>query len=275
MTSLALLLVACTTDDGGLADTDLTSERTLDNCGGTVSADVPEPYATWFLCADVAVVDGYLNVYSSNLPPHPSPYYPTDSDNYVEFDTRTGEWHQNPNTIAAQELLLSIPLEPTAKGITVTEALVDVEAGTSEEEFRTDWQGVTVDGTALFAGVAAPGDDIMEEEYTFDVYEGHPQNTGVYHHHGTNPAAVAVAEAVGEPDVEFYGLMCDGTVVLGCDEPDGTAVDAADLDAQSGHVATLVGPDGTTWFTDRYHAHACDDFGRTLAPEIAYYSDGC
>jgi hypothetical protein len=67
---------------------------------------------------------------------------------------------------------------------------------------------------------------------------------------------------------EIYGIMCDGTVVLGCTEADGTAP-AGDLDAQGGHVHD-VGDGTTTWFTARYHTHVCES-GRRFTPEIRYY----
>lgn len=283
--ALVLPLGACATDSDSGSDLvdDVNTTASLDTCGGTVEADVPEPFQGWFRCADIAVSGSTVNVHSTGIPPHPSPYFPESSENHVAFDTRGGDWHQNPNELSAQEMTLSLPLDPTPKGITITEAMVDESAGTSTDEYAAEWQGIGLDGTALFTGTAAPGDVIADEEYTFDLWEGHPQNTGVYHHHGANPAALAVLEAVGlvtttvpgEAEVELYGLMCDGTVVVGCAELDGTAVDAADLDAQNGHVADVVGPDGEVFFAGRYHTHACAALGRTLTPEIRYYSDGC
>lgn len=284
MTLIALFagtFLACAPDSD--LDTDLTATKSLAECGGTVDADVPEPFQSWFWCTDIALTDTAVSLYSTGIPPHDSPYFPETSENYVAFDTRGGDWHQNPNEIAAQEMLLSLPLDPTPKGITITDDMVDESAGTSTEEYAVEWQGIGLDGTALFTGTAAPGDVIADEEYTFDLWEGHPQNSGVYHHHGSNPAALAVLEAAGvvtttvpgEAEVELFGLMCDGTVVLGCDELDGSAVDADALDAQNGHVATLSDADGTVLFEERYHTHACAELGRTLTPEIRYYSDGC
>jgi hypothetical protein len=284
-------LAACTSAgendsvDSAAVDTSDTASDTwsLDTCAGTVDDGVPEPFASWFRCADVAVVDGDVVFHATSLPPHPSAYYPEGDANHVAWDDRGGQWHQNPNEISAQELLMKIPVDPTPKGITITEAMVDEQAGTSQEEYRGDFQGIGLDGTALFTGVAAPGDLITEEEYTFDLYEGHPTDVGVYHHHGANPAALAVlvwlgvdtTTVPGSAEVELYGMMCDGTAVLGCTELDGTAVTADELDAQNGHVATLKAADGTTLFTDRYHVHACAALGRTLTPEIQYYEGTC
>lgn len=281
------LLFACGAATDSTADTEATAASgalTLDNCGGTVEDGVPEPWASWVLCTDLSATDTTLTVHSTDLPPHPSPYYETDSANWEAFQNEDGQHHQNPNTIASQAMSLQIPLDPVAKGITITADKVDEMAGDDDDEYRAQWQGVGIDGTALFAGTAAPGDDIEQEEYTFDEWEGHPQDTGVYHHHGANPAALAVLAHVGATDttvpgegsVEWYGVMCDGTMVLGCDEFDGSAPDPDTLDAQNGHVGDLAGPDGEVWLAARYHVHACADLGRWLTPEIAYYeTDAC
>lgn len=283
-------LAACaggvSTDDTGPADTgdtaDATGLRTLATCGTDVGADVPEPWASLFACAEIVYAGDHLAFHATALPPHPSPYYPQDDPNWVAFDTRDGRWHQNPNELSAQDLLLNIPLDPTPRGITITAAMVDEEAGTSRDEYHAQNQGVGLDGTALFTGVAAPGDDIEEELYTFDTYEGHPQESGVYHHHSSNPAALAVladrglvtTTAPGEAEIELYGVMCDGTFVLGCPELDGTTPTASALDAQGGHVGDLTLANGDSFGAARYHVHACGAYGRDLTPEIQYYDDG-
>lgn len=280
---MLLLLLACAgpaKDDTAADDTASSAALTLDTCETSVDTSLGAPW-TWFRCATITVTGEDVVIHTNGLPPHPSPYYPTDDPNWEAFDSRDGEWHQNPNTIAEQDITLRVPLEPTAKGITITDEMVDRSAASSEDEYHGATQGVGIDGTMLFAGFAAPGDDIAEEEYTFDLYEGHPEMTGTYHHHGANPAALAVLEANGlvtstEPgaaELELYGFMCDGTVVIGCDELDGSAV-SGDLDGQNGHVGDLADKDGRTLFTSRYHIHACSALGDHLTPEIQYYDDG-
>jgi hypothetical protein len=290
---LPLTLGACAgkADDTGAIDTggsggdDTASAdglRTLANCGGSIGSGVPEPFASWFDCVDIAVDGDNLLFQSVGLPPHKSPYYPEDDPNYEAFDTRTGDHYKNPNELSSQVLTLSIPQNPTPKGITITADMVNVSAGDSTEEYHAEVQGMGLDGTNLFTGTAAPGDDISAEEYTFDLWEGHPQNSGVYHHHGANPSALAVlvdrgvatSTTPGTNTVELFGLMCDGTVVIGCTELNGDSVSSAELDAQNGHVADVLGPDGSVFFAERYHVHACDALGRHLTPEIQYYDDG-
>lgn len=271
--ALSLPLLAACADD---------TVRTLETCDTTVDDDVPAFFRELYRCVDVTLADDGVAVSTIDLPPHPSPYYAESHPNWEAFDARGGTHFQNPNELAEQDMTITVPLDPTPKGISITEAMVDLEAGTSDEEYPGG-NGVALDGTVLFAAMAAPGDDIEEEEYTFDTYEGHPQNTGVYHHHGPSPAPLAVlvevgwatTDAPGEAEVEVFGIMCDGTVLLGCTELDGAAPDASDFDAQNGHLHDLVGGDGTTYFTGRYHTHMCDGvYDHRYTPEIQYY-EGC
>ena len=125
----------------------------------------------------------------------------------------------------------------------------------------------------IFATMTVPADDISDEEYTFDLYEGHPTDQGTYHHHGANPAALAVTTWLGLDGLELYGVMCDGVLVLGCTELDGG--DPGALDAQNGHEADVEYPSGTVLFANRYHVHACAALGRTLTPEIQFYEGEC
>jgi hypothetical protein len=174
-----------------------------------------------------------------------------------------------------------MPLEPVARGITIDSSLVDGLAGTSTLEYPLGAIGVAVDGVAIYSGLAAPGDRIDTEQYTFDDYEAHPDNRGSYHYHTATPGpleALAHAGLVthttpGAAELEIYGVLCDGTVVLGCTELDGSAPRTDDLDAQNGHVHDLVDRAGTVELRARYHTHVCPARlpGDRYTPEIMYY----
>lgn len=264
----ALLLAACSSGTTGGDEV-----RTLDNCGTNVAADVPAFYKKYFRCADISLSGGSVVIKSIGLPPHKSPYY-AEGPNSVAFDTRNGERQQNPNMIEEQSFTMTIPSAPVAKGLTINAALVDRQAGTSNEEYRGAPLGVSLDGVAMFHGVAAPGDDIATEEQTFDAHEGHPQNTGMYHYHAGSPGPLEVMQAAGEAEVELYAVMCDGTLVLGCTELDGSSPDGADFDSQNGHVKDIADKSGTTHFAQRYHTHVCRSrfTQHKYAPEIQYHS---
>ncbi len=274
------LLAACTPTD--TADTAGDGLRTLETCATTVADDVPAFFGALYRCVDVSLAGANVVVSTVDLPPHTSPYHEESDPNWVAFDDRGGTHFQNPNRLAEQAMTVTIPVEPTPKGITITADMVDLEAGTSVDEYPGG-NGVSLDGTVIFAAMAAPGDDIAQEEFTFDSWEAHPQNTGVYHHHGPTPGPLAVLVDIGwattsvpgAAEIEVFGIMCDGTVMLGCTEMDGTEPDADDFDAQGGHVHDLVGADGTAYFTGRYHTHVCDGvYAHRYSPEIQYY-EGC
>jgi hypothetical protein len=265
--SVSLVLVACG-DDGGPVNPEL---RTLDTCETDIDPAAPAFYATYFRCVDVALDGDDVVITSTSLPPHLSGYYPAEDPNYIEFDTMDGERFKNPNTIAEQAISIRIPADPALKGVTIDDALVDGTAGTGEEYGGE--QGVALNGVSMFAGFAAPGDDIEQEQFSFDPYEGHPQNTGRYHYHGASPGPLEVLAAAGiSGDVELYGVMCDGTLVLGCTELDGTTPAGA-LDAQGGHVHD-VGDGTTVHFAGRYHTHVCPGTYASFAPEVQAHVDG-
>ncbi len=272
-----LLLSACTP---GTGDNDVA--RTLSTCETSVADDVPAFFQELYRCVDIVLAGDDVAISTTDLPPHPSPYYEETHPNWVAFDDRGGDYHANPNMLSEQAMTVTIPLVPTPKGITITDDMVDLEATTSPEEYPGG-NGVALDGTLLFAAMAAPGDDITQEEFTFDLYQAHPQNTGVYHYHSPTPgplevlvdAGWATTSELGLAEVEVFGIMCDGTVFLGCTELNGAEPDAADFDAQGGHVHDLLGEDGTLYFEDRYHTHACEGvYDHVFAPEIQYY-EGC
>jgi hypothetical protein len=268
-----------TTVDAGDLDAP-SGARTLDTCTTSIAADVPAFYARYFRCVTITKTATGVAIVTEDLPPHLSPYYPDGDPNHVAFDTRGGTHDQNPNRIAAQALTINVPSTPVASGALISAATVDGQAGTSQEEYRLGAVGVALDSVALFTGTAAPGDDIADERFTFDRYEAHPEQRGAYHYHSPTPGPLEVLRAAGAvttttpgaAEVELYGILCDGTVVLGCTELDGTAPPAG-LDAQGGHVGDLRAADGTSFFTARYHTHVCNDArGHAYTPEIHYYT---
>ena len=68
--------------------------------------------------------------------------------------------------------------------------------------------------------------------------------------------------------------MCDGTLILGCTELDGSDPFSSDFDAQNGHLQDIK--DGTNVFPpNRYHTHICTDTytDHKFTPEIQYYDE--
>jgi hypothetical protein len=264
--------------EGGVAG----GARTLASCTTSIAAGVPDFYKKYFRCVTVTTTADGVTIETTDLPPHLSSYYGVGNANYAPFDTSRGAaYHANPNVLKETASRITVPNAPVAKGVIVTAALVDGLAQTSPLEFGLGAVGVALDSVALFNAVAAPGDKIDTERFTFDSYEAHPAPGGAYHYHSASPGPLEVLAAngliatpkVGSAELEVYGIMCDGTVVLGCTELDGTARVAAGLDAQGGHVHDLKDKDGVVHFANRYHAHVCEkDGGRAYTPEIQYYA---
>ncbi len=232
--ALGLLFVAGCGDSG----LDNTEPITLSSCTESISAGVPAFYSTYFACVDVSAATGGTAVTSDGLPPHPSPYYPSDNPNYVGWDDRGGTHNQNPGEIGTIDFTITVPANPVAKEIEITAANVDNTMNTSNDEYAAGPVGVALNGVAIYAAMAGPGDVLAEEAFTFDLYEGHPAGSSYHYHFETpGPLEVLVDKGLsntsdpGAGDLELYGIMCDGTVVLGCTELDGTIPDGADFDA--------------------------------------------
>lgn len=295
--ALLIFSLACAdksgvTDDTGAGGDDTSADDTgggsgaysLNTCTTSFGSGVPAFFSTFFQCVTVTHSGGSTTLTGNGLPPHASPYYEESDPNWEAWDARGGDWHQNPNQISTQSISVTIEDEPVSRGLSIGVDLVDGMAATSQKEYGGPVTlGLALDGVSLFHGVAAPGDDISQERYSFDTWEGHPQDSGVYHHHSANPAALSVLEHLGftttntpgAAELELYGIMCDGTVVMGCTELDGSTPDSGDFDAQNGHVHDLVGEDGTVYWANRYHTHLCEGvYDDEYTPEIQYY-EGC
>jgi hypothetical protein len=280
MKKSAILLVVLGCGSGSPASVDATvdgasGERTLDDCETSIDPSVPAPYATMFRCVTMSATSTDLVITTRGLPPHKSYYYGAASPNYEAWDDRGGAYHANPNTLSEHDATFTIPLAPVSRNLTISSALVDGVANTSGDEYRGGPVGAALDSVFLFDALAAPGDDIAQEQYTFDEWNAHPAPGGEYHYHEGSPGPLAVLTRAGVTGVDVYGIMCDGTLVLGCTELDGSAPNTADLDAQNGHVHDVTGMGAT--LVARYHVHLCPtwtDHPRPYTPEIQFY-DSC
>ena len=250
-------------------------------CETQVGDGVPEFYRRYFRCAQIDLDGDSVRIQSDGQPPHRSYYYGEDSALFEPFDfSRGADYRPNPNGIGGTGFVLRIPVQPVEAGRTVDAASVNALTGdATDSPFGV--AGVALDGVALFNPLAAPGDDIEDEKFSFDSYAGHPEQRGTYHYHAVSPGPLAVLQSLGftttsipgAGGIELYGIMCDGTVVMGELELDGSAV-AADLDAQSGHAHDLVAADGVVLLTNRYHVHIAAEIGlepRGLTPEAQFY----
>lgn len=282
MPTLAVLIFLLSGCDSDTASVELTLANCAESATGVVAF-----YTNYFACSDISAATGGTRLSTDDLPPHPSAYYPSGDPNNVPFDTRGGTHHQIAGSaIGVNNFDMTVPDSPVPKGITIDAALIDNEMGSSVYEYPAGAAGMSLNGVVIFAAFAAGTMDLEDEQDTFDLYEAHPTpmppTGGIYHYHFNTPGPLEVlvdrgyssSSTPGVGDIELYGIMCDGTLVLGCTELDGSAPSDGDFDAQNGHLHDIS--DGTTThFTDRYHTHVCPAQwpGYIFFPEIAYYDD--
>ena len=287
----------------------------LETCETDIATDVPQFFQDYFQCvkARMSSSGNYVNLYFSSLPPYESWYYDamnatsSSNPNWIPFESFAAGSYQNPNVISELDIVISIPVNPTVRsqiangdsddGLELIDAgAVDGEVGTNDYEYPMGVIGSALNGATMYNPCAAPGDVIEDEALSFDLYSGHPGGPA-YHYHTNSPGPLEVLAhkglvtntTPGSAELEIFGINCDGVVVMGCTELDGSAVDPTDWDAQNGHVHDMVGADGTVYFEDRYHTHICytditdedtdgvspnDNLGydqHEFTPEISYY----
>ncbi len=167
---------------------------------------------------------------TQNLPNHKSPYYDTNHALYEDYNGTNTEWRKNPNAIAAQNIVFSIPLKPEEAAIKEPTPMGPI--------------GISRNGVVFFNQYAAGGSPLTNEINSFDQYLGHPTGRDQYHYH-IEPTFLT--QTYGED--AFLGLLSDGFPVYGPLE-NGAVITNSDLDIYHGHTGvTKDFPEGI------YHYH--------------------
>ncbi len=127
-------------------------------------------------------------------------------------------YDHNPNAIARQTVLLSLPLHPKSapRPLCVPMGMI----------------GVAVNGVAIFNALDDASRDALAHE-TQDACEGHPQARGIYHYHSIPPCLTGTTVKAQE---RLVGYALDGYPIYGPRGTDGKLLTDADLDACHGHV---------------------------------------
>ena len=274
----------------------LSSYYDLQSCKTDIAEDVPIFFHKYFHCvtAKLSKSGNYINLYYNGLPPYSSWYYSPNSPNYVEYQSQGNGYYKNPNIISENNYVISIPVTPTKiSNHQIGENAVDGKIGTDSYEYPMGSVGAALNGANLYNPLARPGDVIEDEIFSFDLYSGHPVN-GEYHYHTSSQGPLEVLKhkmpaqisniLPGSSEIELYGIMCDGTVVMGCTELDKSKPNISQLDCQNGHSHDILDEDGTLLLQDRYHTHICysslneKDFSgngcedHEFTPEVSYYT---
>jgi hypothetical protein len=195
--------------------TDVTETVTMINspvsltCTTNIATDAPDWIKNNFHCVTVKVCSSTYTITTNDLPPYKTNYYSASSGKQTTFPSTglsdSSARTKNPNTIATQAITMTIPKTPTAKT-----SGYDATTGSG-----LDCIGISTYGVCLFNNQAAPGDSLATEFQTMDNGDGHPQNSGKYHHH-TEPYYLS------NNDSKLIGVMLDGYPLYGKKKQDGT-----------------------------------------------------
>lgn len=177
-----------------------------------------------------AINGNTVTITTQDLPNHPSPYWPETNPLHEDYNGTNSNFHLNPNRIATQNIVFTIPLHP--------------EEATNKQATGLGPIGIARNGVVFYNQYAGPDQPLTNEIDSFDQWLGHPQRTGQYHYH-IEPTYLTSEFG----DHVFLGLLADGFPVYGPLE-NGDIVTNADLDQYHGHThATEDFPEGI------YHYH--------------------
>lgn len=224
----SVMFIACSSDNGSVTETEETDSNVYDITPILSKFDNISGLS-------YSVSNGVVTITTDNLPNHGSPYWDQNNPMYEAYNGTNPSWNQNPNTIASQNIVFSIPLNPSS---------AETKTATSLGPM-----GVSINGVVFYNQYAGPNNQPLTNEInSFDQYLGHPQNSGQYHYHIEPTFLTAQVGKSG-----FLGLLADGFPVYGPEENGGT-VTSADLDEYHGHThATADFPNGI------YHYHVTAD----------------
>lgn len=198
------------------------------------SQSLPDVFKKFSSNVTVYVQGDYVIIQSSDIPDYKTPYFGVGNPNYTPYDGSNPNFTLNPNRIVQQNLVFKIPLHP-------------VESS-SHSYTQLGPIGVALNGVPLFNQYAGPNKALGDEINTFDQYNGHPQQSGMYHYH-VEPLSITKAE--GEDGL--IGFLLDGFPVYGPYE-NGKLITNSDLDQYHGHFGpTKDYPNGI------YHYHITGD----------------
>lgn len=200
----------------------------------TVSGEVLWPNSQ----ISIAVEGTERVVRANNLPTHRTGTFPIQrSDPAFRYDG-------NPNSISEQNILLRLPVLPTAASPScVPQGMI----------------GFILTGTALYNALDAAGRDAAAHEVQ-DRCNGHPQGSGQYHYHSWSDCLDdAVGTAGGHSALVGYSL--DGYGVFGQHGQNGELLTNAELDACHGHTHDVAW-DGAT--ISLYHYHMTREYPYTV-----------
>lgn len=220
------------TDDTSNTDDSNVTDDSDKNDENNTDVDL-SVYRKIYAATDIYVEGDFVVIEVDGLPDHGSPYYQDTqwSDQYEEYNN--SDFHLNPNRISSVDRVVKIPLNPTK--------------ATTNEATALGTMGIAINGVAFFNQYAGPNNQPLTNEiFSFDQYNGHPQQQGVYHYH-LEPNYLTSQDSIGTDGL--LGFLLDGFPVYGPTE-NGETITNDDLDDFHGHIGeTADYPEGI------YHYH--------------------
>ena len=183
------------------------------------------------------VKDGRRVISGNGLPVgHPTGTYPVSSGDPAYLIDR------NPNSISAQVVQVSLPLNPT---LATTPSCLSL--GTI---------AVALNGVSVFNALDGAGRDAPAHE-VLDLCTGHPEMNGTYHYHAAG-ACQKEAHTLGHT---LTGYAIDGFGLFGLYDGQGQEITNGDLDKCHGHTHDIDW-DGAE--TSSYHYHLTNAYPYTI-----------
>jgi hypothetical protein len=167
----------------------------------------------------------------NGLPSHPTGLYP------IDRTSEAARYDRNPNSISEQQMNYFIPAAP--------------ELASAPTCLPMGAIGVALTGGVFFNALDAPARDAVANE-VFDLCEGHPQRSGLYHYHHASPCFPQGTENEHSP---LVGYALDGFGIYGLRGAGGELLTNADLDECHGHDGEAPGSDQAG-----YHYHLTEEF---------------
>lgn len=223
------IFIACSSGDDGVIDVQEEQEEETETAD--TNYDISSILSKFSGTGLSYEVNGSTVTFTTqDLPNHKSPYWPTGNALYEAYNGTNSSWNQNPNEIAAQNIVFTITLNP--------------KEATNKAATQMGPIGISRNGVVFFNQYAAGGAALTGEINSFDQYLGHPTGRDQYHYH------IEPTYLTGEfGDDAFLGLLSDGFPVYGPME-NGSIITNDDLDDYHGH--TSVTPDFPNGI---YHYH--------------------
>ena len=173
------------------------------------TGNAPSVYQKFSSAVTVKVEGSTIVLTSNGVPDHPSPYFNTSNPLY---EAPSPGMTVNPNRISTQSFVIRVPLSP---------------ASATASDTPMGPIGMATNGVAIFNQYAAGTQPVASEFPTFDRFNGHPQQTGVYHYH------IEPVWLTSSSKSAFLGVLLDGFPVYGPEDAGGAA--PAGLDSCNGH----------------------------------------